>query len=301
MKKSILLAVIALLAISAPSLHAQGHNNYGPVSHHGDRDRDRQQDDEYRMSHLDGFAGELIGLVLPDRILNAPIKSGRWEAAESDKVRIADYYTNSANIRLLRSGTTVVNYKYRVVRDGKEVSESYPFTIRIHRIEPEAISVPSTLYLGWDVRQNLYEHVKLLPEYAEGTMTFELDDPTIADIDGSYTGAHIVGRQLGETTLHIETADGLHADTRVVVEVPALRSVDIEAEEKTLRIGDEQQLMLELSPARAQATFTWSSEKPGIVTVDQDGTIRALAEGKATIRVISDNGKKDSITIKVKK
>ena len=292
--------LVALLAFTTtPQLFAQGPSRRGMISHHG-FDRDRNKDDEYRMSHLDGDAGDLIGIVLPERLMSAQIKNGRWEAAETEKAKVISHTTNSANIRLLSAGTTVINYKYKVMEGGKEQSYSYPFTIRIHRIDPEIISLPSTLYLGWDVASYLNEQVKMQPEYSESPLRYSIADPDIADIDEGYSGPRITGRQLGETTLFVETSNGLQAEARVVIVIPELRSIDIEADEKRLSVGENMQLTVKFSPARAQAKLQWSSDEPNIVSVDENGVITALKEGKAKIRVVSDNGKKDSITIKVK-
>lgn len=291
--------LVAFATINMPTVNAQGHQSRGPISRHTN-DHDPKADDEYRMSHLDADAGDLIGLVLPQRLLDMHVKNGRWDPAESSKVRVVEYTNSSANIRLLSAGTTVVNYKYKYMKDGKEESASYPFTIRIHRIDPELISLPSTLYLGWDVAQNLASQVKLQPEYSESPLVFSVEDPTIADIDEGYNGPRITGRELGETMLHVESANGLHAVARVVIGVPALKDIDIVNKDKRFAVGDQMQLELKLTPFRAQPQLTWSSDNPNIVTVDQNGVVTAVAEGKATIRVISDNGEKDSITLKVK-
>ncbi len=302
MKVTTLLHCILLAGITTlntPAILAQSHHNRGPISHHTDG-YEKGRDDEYRMSHLDGDAGDLIGLVLPQRLLDLQIKSGRWDPAESSKVSVEDHTNTSASVRLLASGTTVVNYKYRYMHNGKEETASYPFTIRIHRTEPEVISVPSTLYLGWDMSENLYNKIHLLPKYSDSPTTFSLEDPTIADLDEGYSGPRITGRQLGETILYIETSNGLHAETRVLVQVPELKDIDLKSPEKKFSVGDKMMLDVKLSPQRAQPQLTWSSDKPDIVSVDQNGVVTAIAEGKATIRVVSDNGKKDSITLKVK-
>lgn len=302
MKVTTLLHCFLLAGIAtfyAPSAFAQGSHNRGPISHHTDG-YEKGRDDEYRMSHLDGDAGDLIAIVLPKRIQDLPIKSGRWQSAESEKVRVEEYTSTSATLRLLASGTTVVNYKYHYMRDGKEESAAYPFTIRVHRIEPETISVPSTIYLGWDLSENLENKIHLLPKYSECPTTFTIEDPAIADIEEGYIGPRITGRQIGETTLYIETSNGLHAETRVLVQVPELKSIDLKTTSKQFSVGDRMMLDVKLSPQRAQPILTWSSDKPEIASVDQNGVVTAVAEGKTTIRVVSDNGKKESITIKVK-
>lgn len=293
-------ALATLMLANANYTEAQSHHSRGPISHRGDW-KEKNIDEEFLMSHLDGDAGDLIGLVLPQRLLDQNIKSGRWDPAESEKVRVEEHSQTSANIRLLSSGTTVVNYKYRYMKDGKEESASYPFTIRIHRVEPEVISLPSTIYLGWDVTENLYRKVRMQPEYAECPISFTIDDPTIVDLDEGVSGTRITGRELGETTLTVETSNGLSAQARVVIEVPAVNDIDLKCSDKNMNIGDVMQITAVISPKRAEPALQWTSDNPSAITVDQNGIVTAIGAGKATIRVVAENGKKDSITLKVKK
>lgn len=301
MKKNLFrtLLLVGSMALAASSVAQQpySHHQRGPISHHSS---DRT-DDEYRMSHLDGDAGDLIALVLPKRIADIPIKSGRWEPAESKKVRVVDSNRTSANIRLLSSGTTVVDFKYKYMKDGKEESGTYPFTVRIHRIDPEAISLPSTISVGWDQSRDLGSQVQLQPEYAECTMVFTVDDTDIAAFNYTGNNQRISGLQLGETTVHVQTSTGLETSARLIVVVPELLGVDLKSPDgKKFAVGDQMQLEASFTPARAQGKLTWSSDKPSVVSVDENGLVTAHAEGKATIRVVTDNGRKDSITLKVK-
>lgn len=290
-----------MLLLSAHSATAWAQSHGGTAVSHRQGERDILMENEYLMSHLEADAGALIGLVLPQRIKELPMTKSRWEAAESKKASIEEHTSTSATVRLLKSGTTVVNFKYTIVREGRETTESYPFTIRIRRIDPEVITVPSTLYVGWDMSDNLQNRITLQPKYSESPVMLSLDDPTIADIGEGSDGMRITGRRLGETKLHVETGNGLHAVARVVVEVPELKSIDIKAEYKTLQVGDVMPLQLKIYPVRAEAYVSWKSENPDIVEVDQNGVVTAVSEGKASIKVIADNGVKDSITIKVKK
>lgn len=292
-------AMSALSFLFITHLDAQSYRSHGPISHH-ERAHDKTVDDEYRMSHLDADAGDLIGLVLPRRIMDIHVTSAKWEVAESDLAKIVENSATSANVRLLAAGTTVVSYKYKYMDGPKEVSASYPFTIRIHRIDPEVLSLPSTIYLGWDLTDNISSKVQLLPKYSESPVSFVVDNPEVVDLVQNEYGVRLTGRRLGETTLFAESANGLRAEARIVVQVPALRDVDIVAPEKTMSVGETMQLSLKISPARAESHFKWSSEKPEVISVDEDGVVTAHSAGKATIRVVADNGEKDSISLKVK-
>lgn len=54
-----------------------------------------------------------------------------------------------------------------------------------------------------------------------------------------------------------------------------------------------------LEPLTAQATLTWTSSKPNVATVDQNGWIVGQSEGTTKITVKTHNGKKATIKVKV--
>lgn len=308
MKRTTILSAIIMgisLAMAPASSQAQS-----AVSHRGDHydqyghydPHQQKQDDEFRMTHLEAFAGDLIGLTLPRWVIETQLKNGTWEPAEHGMVSIKDHSGTHANVRLLASGTTVVNYRYRYIKEGREETAYYPFTIHIRRVNPEVATLPSTLYLDWDEPLQVNNQVRLQPQYSECTMEFSVDDPTIVDvIYDNNDNCRLIGRRLGETYVTLHTGNALVTRARVIVQIPEVRSIDIKAGNKTLRPGEKMQLDAQLSPARAEARLTWTSDNPSIVSVNEYGRITAHAEGKATIRVTSDNGKKDSITIKVKR
>ena len=81
----------------------------------------------------------------------------------------------------------------------------------------------------------------------------------------------------------------------------AVESVSLDKAELTLKTGTDGTLTATVLPENAtDKSVTWSSDKPEVVSVDQDGHVTAHSTGKATIRVVTDNGEKDSITLKVK-
>jgi hypothetical protein len=78
--------------------------------------------------------------------------------------------------------------------------------------------------------------------------------------------------------------------------------VTISIESKTLKVGDTAVAKAEVSPEEVlDASVTWSSSDDSIVTVDENGNLRAVAAGGATITVTSkqDETKSDSVTITV--
>ncbi|SDF21713.1 Uncharacterized conserved protein YjdB, contains Ig-like domain [Fontibacillus panacisegetis] len=70
--------------------------------------------------------------------------------------------------------------------------------------------------------------------------------------------------------------------------------------DRTILVGDSLKLFPTYTPGDlTDVPFTWSSDKPGIVTVDNTGTIRGIAEGTARITVTALDGSNLSATANI--
>ena len=67
----------------------------------------------------------------------------------------------------------------------------------------------------------------------------------------------------------------------------------------TLKVGETLALETELAPATARTALTWRCARPRIAGVDALGRVIALRPGKARVTVVTANGRKARITIKV--
>ena len=67
----------------------------------------------------------------------------------------------------------------------------------------------------------------------------------------------------------------------------------------TLTMGQPVQLGVGLTPATARATLTWKSNKAKVATVDGNGVVYPVGEGKAKITVTTHNKKKTTIAVTV--
>jgi len=81
----------------------------------------------------------------------------------------------------------------------------------------------------------------------------------------------------------------------------AVDSVEINGGDRTMVVGDEDQLKAQVRPGNAtNKRVRWRSSDPSVVTVDDDGNITAVGEGEATITVTTEDGDlEDTITITV--
>ncbi|HBL41723.1 MAG TPA: hypothetical protein DDY98_09365 [Ruminococcaceae bacterium] len=76
----------------------------------------------------------------------------------------------------------------------------------------------------------------------------------------------------------------------VFVRVP-VESVVLSKRKLDMKAGDSLSLSVKFSPSKATVqTVKWYTENESIVTVDENGTVKAVAPGTATIYILSDDG-----------
>lgn len=87
-------------------------------------------------------------------------------------------------------------------------------------------------------------------------------------------------------------------DAAVITMVQA-DSVSLNKTEITLKPNKTEKLVATVSPSGASSYVSWSSSDSKIATVSEDGTVKAIAVGKATITAKTANGKTASCTVNV--
>lgn len=107
------------------------------------------------------------------------------------------------------------------------------------------------------------------------------------------------------TWVKATTSDGLTMRCIVLLCSKKPTSVDISGEkiqkdQADLKVGETQQLKATFNHSRAESNLTWSSSNPEVASIDQNGLVVAKKIGVTTIKVITDNGCQDSVTINVK-
>lgn len=115
--------------------------------------------------------------------------------------------------------------------------------------------------------------------------------PDYVDQDVTITCTNKKSKKSATCTIHIHAVEGF-----VFVE-----SVTLDKSDLTLTEGDEATLEATLEPGDAtNQELTWTSSKPTVATVDQNGKVTALKAGKATIKVMALGSKGAKNTAKCK-
>ncbi len=131
----------------------------------------------------------------------------------------------------------------------------------------------------------------------EATVTWTVENATIAQVNASGSVAAVVGKSAGVTHVRA-TAAGFTSD--VEIRVIGVKGLALQDSAVTVRVGDAQQIaaILDADPS-AKRGLTFTSSNPAIASVNADGFVSGLAAGSATITVASVADARIAATAKV--
>ena len=105
-------------------------------------------------------------------------------------------------------------------------------------------------------------------------------------------GGLVIAVDIGTAIITVTTVDGqFKAQYEITVEVPVSGVQLTEKTKLILEVGDEDELFANVLPEDATNTnISWESNNTDAVTVDNDGKIKAVGIGAATITVTTEDG-----------
>ncbi|MBO4297571.1 MAG: Ig-like domain-containing protein [Clostridia bacterium] len=121
-------------------------------------------------------------------------------------------------------------------------------------------------------------------------------DPEVAVVNGE---GKVTGRSEGSAVITATASSGVSASCVVRVEV-GVRSVSLTAPDKAVYLGEGGlQLSAAVTPANAtNKTITWTSSKPEVAVVDENGFVQAVSSGRTVITATAANGVKRTMEIR---
>lgn len=119
------------------------------------------------------------------------------------------------------------------------------------------------------------------PDGTGSTVEWESSNPSVAAVDQN---GKVTAVSAGNATI-TATAGGKSASCKVTVNVP-LKGITITGNQTSIRKGTTTQLSVSFDPEDTTDSkeLIWSSDDPGIASVDQNGLVTAIADGTTIIR-----------------
>ncbi len=127
------------------------------------------------------------------------------------------------------------------------------------------------------------------PEDATDTdVEWTSDKPAVATVDEN---GKVTAVASGEATITVTTKDGAKTASCKVTVTNPVTSITLNKTTAELEIDETVTLTATVTPADADnADVTWTSDKPAVATVDENGKVTAVASGEATITVATKDG-----------
>lgn len=148
-------------------------------------------------------------------------------------------------------------------------------------VSPTGLTLPETLTLteGGD-GQSLAATVEPA-DATDYTITYASSDESVAAVDAA---GNVTPVAAGEADVTAEIAgNGLTSSCHVVV-TPAVEALYLSDDAVTLGTADDATLTLYAEPEEVDVSAAvWTSSDESIATVDEEGTVTAVAEGEATV------------------
>lgn len=134
----------------------------------------------------------------------------------------------------------------------------------------------------------LYDKLQMVatvnPEDAPNTVTWSVNDDTIASIDANgLLDAKKVGKVIVTATSTVKSE--VLGTLEIEVTIPAATSLDVTGLHTVIQVDEELQLTSKILPDLASQAVTYTSSSDAIATVDATGKVKGIATGEATITV----------------
>lgn len=231
--------------------------------------------DKDELTLIAGESEQLVPTVVNNHD-NLPVS---WESSNPDVATV----DQDGNVTSIKPGTTTITVKCGNVSATCEVTVIPDLRLNAYDIE---------VYVG----DNFQLIATVSPETTEA-VTWTIQDTAVATI--SSTGL-VVGVSVGETTA-TASIQGATVQCKVKVIYAPLEGIVITPAEITLPIGGEADLTVKAEPDNAEVPdgLTWKSSDDSVVTVDENGHVKAVGVGTATITVTTEDGQTATSTITV--
>lgn len=155
----------------------------------------------------------------------------------------------------------------------------------------------------------------VMPREANNTkVVWETSDASIAAVEGNPNvittsadgvrySATVTAKKAGTATITVRTLDGNHiATSKITVPEVAVTAISLNKRETTIYVGNFEQLKAVITPSNASnQKLSWSSSNSDVASVNENGRVEGIKEGKTTITVSTEDGaKKATCVVNVK-
>ncbi|MBP5382310.1 MAG: Ig domain-containing protein [Bacteroidales bacterium] len=236
--------------------------------------------DKSELTLVVGEDATLTATVKPD---GASDKSVSW-ASDKEEVATVD---EGGKVSAKAEGEATITV---TTKDGGKTA-TCKVTVKAAEVKVTGIKLDkSSITIGVGEEYTLTPTIE--PDDAtDKTVTWQSNDASVAAVDET---GKVTGKAAGSATIIATTKDGGFKATCSVKVTDAgvsVTGVSLNESEIVMEVGDGAKLWETVTPSTAaNKKVTWSSDKPEVADVDDNGNVEAKAVGEAVITVTTQDG-----------
>ena len=245
---------------------------------------------QHELTLVKGATATLTATVIP---ADAPNKNFSWKSDNEAIAKVANGVVTAVS-----KGETIIRV---TTEEGNKTDECKV----IVKEESDPVAVTGVKLSFTTLTQKIGTSFTLVAtvEPANATnkaVTWSSSNSTVASVTNKGV---VQAKAVGTADITVTTADGGHTATcsfTVTAEDVPLTGLKISPAEKHIKVGQASTLDVKYEPVTAtHKEVMWETSNAAIVTVDQDGNIKGVAVGEATITVASKTNASIKATCKV--
>ena len=246
--------------------------------------------DKTATTLVEGDTEELMATVMPE---NATDKGIEWKSSDESVATVSQ----TGLVTALKEGPAVITV---ITNDGGfEATCNVTVNKKVILVsEVELNKIELTLDEGKE--EKLVVTVK--PDDAtDKSVVWESSNTSVATVDQE---GLVKAVTVGTAQITVKTKDGVQATCEVTVNKKVIPVTEVQLNKETMNLmeGDEERLVVTVKPDDAtDKSVVWESSNETVVTVEQDGLVKAVREGDAQITVTAKNGVSASCLVGVSK
>ncbi len=203
-------------------------------------------------------------------------KDINWQSSNAQVAKVEGESNGEALVTPLSIGDTTIT---GTLEDGSEV------TVEIKVIAPitgVTLNKDEVTLSGVGASETLEAQIIPDPTSDDPTLTWESNDDTTVKVENG----KITALKKGNATITVTTSNGKTATCNVTVVIPTT-NIEINSDDLVMEKGTTENITATITPSDSDDPITWSSSDDSIVSVDENGNLKALKVGSATITATS--------------
>ncbi len=238
---------------------------------------------EETLAMKPGEQHTLSAIITPS---NATNKKVTWKSTQESIATVSN-----GNVLAVDAGKAIII----ATTDDGGYQATCLVTVQTDEVHVDGVSL-NTDRISMKVGESATLYATVSPNDATNKkVAWSSSNPSVVVVTSS---GKVTGVSEGTAVITVTTEDGQKTDTCVVTVSNGsgdirVTGVDIDRSSVSLKVNDTITLKATVSPSNAtNKNVTWTTSDSSIATVNSNGVVKAVAVGKATITVTTEDGQK---------